>query len=58
MRSSLGIIVACVGALVAYNAGGRVLGPALAGAVMIGIALIMWRADKLESRARKRMEGI
>ena len=58
IRSGLVIGVSIVGAIAAYNVGGRIAGPAVAGALMIGAALALRRADKLETRARKRMENI
>lgn len=57
VRSGFVIGAAMIVAIVAYNAGGRVAGPAIAGGVMVAAALAMWRADKLEARARTRAEG-
>ena len=57
LRSGLAIGLAVVGAVIAYNAGGRVAGPAVAGFLMLGVGFAMWRADKLESRARERTES-
>ncbi|MGI9657313.1 MAG: hypothetical protein ACR2OD_00265 [Gaiellaceae bacterium] len=57
MRSGLAIGLAVVAAVIAYNVGGRVAGPAVAGFLMLGVGFAMWRADKLEGRARERMES-
>lgn len=56
VRSGLVVGIAVVAAVIAYNAGGRVAGPAVAGLLMVGAGLALWRADKLESRAREQME--
>lgn len=56
VRSGLAVGSAAVGAIVAYNVGGETSGPAAAGLLMIGLGLALWRADRLERRARERLE--
>ena len=55
LRSSLAVGVALVGAVVTYTAAGEIAGPAVAGVIMVGTGLALWRADKLETRAMKRL---
>ena len=44
-----------VGTVLALSTGGRIAGPAVGGALLLGVGLAMWRADKRERRARKNM---
>ena len=57
VRSGLIVGLAVVGGVIAYNAAGRVAGPAAAGLLMVGVGVALWRADKLETRARERLEA-
>lgn len=51
-RSGFVVGAALVGGVIAYNALGRVAGPAVAGILLVGAGLALWRADVLERRAR------